>query len=133
MTSDNGGLKRSRSIAERLRIGFAGLLVLLLAAGAIGWSALHYLSNAVKDSVSGAQSDAQLASRLSSDVAREVDAAGRLLDAQGDTVAAEYRTLSENAHAIQHQMTTRRDQTAVEVALLADVDAKLSQLEVRFS
>ena len=133
MTSDNSGLKRSRSIAERLWIGFAGLLVLLLAAGAIGWSALHYLSIAVKDSVSGAQSDAQLASRLSSDVAREVDAAGRLLDTQGDSVAAEYRSLSENAHAIQHEMTTRHDQTAVEVALLADVDAKLSQLEVRFS
>lgn len=133
MTSDNSGLKRSRSIAERLWIGFAGLLVLLLAAGAIGWSALHYLSIAVKDSVSGVQSDAQLASRLSSDVAREVDAAGRLLDTQGDSVAAEYRSLSENAHAIQHEMTTRHDQTAVEVALLADVDAKLSQLEVRFS
>ena len=127
------GTGRSRSIADRLWIGFAGLLFLLVAAGAIGWSALHYLSNAVKDSVAGAQSDAQLASRLSSNVAREVDAAGRLLETQGDSAAAEYRTLSENAHAIQHEMTTRHDQTAVEVALLADVDAKLSQLEVRFS
>jgi methyl-accepting chemotaxis protein len=121
------------SIGERLWIGFAGLLVLLLAAGVIGWSALHYLSTAVAESVVGAQSDAQLASRLSSDVAREVDAAGRLLDSQGDSVGAEYRALSENAHAIQHEMTTRHDQTAEEVALLADVDAKLSRLEVKFS
>jgi methyl-accepting chemotaxis protein len=123
----------SRSIAGRLWFGFAGQLVLLVAAGAIGWSALHYLSTAVRDTVVSAQNDAQLASRLSSDVAREVDAAGRLLESHGDSVASEYRTLSENAHAIQHDMTTRRDQTAVEVALLADVDAKLSQLEVKFS
>src|SRR5262249_1484803 len=47
--------------------------------------------------------------------------------------AADYRALSENAHALQHEMTTRRDQASVEVALLSDVDAKLSQLEVRFS
>jgi methyl-accepting chemotaxis protein len=127
------GSQRSRSIAERLWMGFAGLLVLLLAAGVIGWSALRYLSAAVRDTIGGAQNDAQLASRLSSDVAREVDAAGRLLESQGDSVAAEYRVLSENAHTIQHQMATHRDQSAVEVALLADVDAKLSQLEVKFS
>ncbi len=43
-------------------MGFAGLLSPLIAAGAIG-------------SVAGAQSDAQLASRVSSNVARDTDAA----------------------------------------------------------
>ncbi len=121
------------TIAQRLWAGFAGLLVLLVLAGTLGWSTLHALSAAVRATVEASQGDAQLASRLSSDVAREVDAAGRLLDVHEESVEGEYRSLGERAHAIQHAMAMRPGLTPVEMALLSDIDDKLSQVEVGFA
>ena len=127
------GSRRRRTIAQRLWGGFAVLLVLLGAAGVLGWWSLRALSVTVRDSLTSAEQDAQLASRLSSDVAREVDAAGRLLDDHDESLAREYRELSEDGHAVQHQMTLRRGQRADEITLLSDIDSRMSQLEVQFS
>jgi methyl-accepting chemotaxis protein len=124
---------QSRTIAQRLWGGFAVLLILLGAAGVLGWWSLNALSVSVRDSLTAAEEDARQASRLSSDVAREVDAAGRLLIPHEGSLPAEYRSLSEDAHAAQHQMTLRRGQRADEITLLSDIDSRLSQLEVTFS
>jgi len=126
-------LGRSRSIGSRLRAGFAVLLVLLGLAGALGWSALHALSINVGDSMVAAEQDAELAARLSNDVAREIEVAGRLLETHDEAVATEYRALSEDAHEVQHQMTTRPGQQGDEIARLSGIDVALSQLEVQYS
>jgi methyl-accepting chemotaxis protein len=133
MQTSGAGQSGSRAIAQRLWAGFAVLLLLLAAAGALGWNGLHALSVAVRDSLTAAESDAQLASRLSNDVAREIDAGGRLLDAHDESQVADYRALSEDAHAVQHAMTLRAGQSASEISLLSDIDAKLSALEVRYA
>jgi methyl-accepting chemotaxis protein len=131
MSSANG--HQRRTIAQRLWAGFAVLLVLLGAAGVLGWWSLRALSINVRDSLTAAEQDAELASKLSSDIAREVDAAGRLLEPHDPTLPAEYRGLGEDAHAVQHQMTTRRGQRADEITLLADIDSRMSSLEVQFA
>jgi methyl-accepting chemotaxis protein len=125
--------RQRRSISQRLWVGFAALLVLLGAAGVLGWWSLRALSITVRDQLSAAEQDAQLASRLSSDIAREVDAAVRLLDPHDNSLPAEYRALGEDAHAVQHQMSSRRGQRADEITLLSDIDARMSALEVQFA
>jgi len=63
------------SISSILHVGFGSLVVLLVIAGAIGFHALRSMSKEVQASFTQVQEQSQLSSRLSSDIAQQLQAA----------------------------------------------------------
>lgn len=123
----------SGSVAQRLRGGFGVLVVLIVVAGVVGWAAVHTLSVAVGREVAMVERNAQLASQLAADVAREVEIAGRLVEDHDESVTETYRALSLQAHGVQHVLAMRGGLLPQEISLLARVDDQLSVLEVRYA
>ena len=122
-----------RSIRSILQLGFGSLVVLLVIAGAIGFHALRSMSREVTGSFTQVQEQSQLSSRLSADIAQQLQAATVYLDTRDPTVLAEFRALGWDAHATQRRMNSRRGQSAQEVALTASIDEKLSTVETHFA
>jgi methyl-accepting chemotaxis protein len=121
------------SIAQRLRAGFGVLVILIVLAGVIGWSAVQALSVAVRRDLTMVEDNAQLAAQLSGDIAREIEIAGGLVGAHDETVTETYRVLSSQAHGVQHLLAMRSGLLPHEIALLARIDDQLSVLEVRYA
>ena len=121
------------SIRGILQLGFGSLVVLLVVAGAIGFHALRSMSKEVKASFALVQEQSQLSSRLSSDIAQQLQAATVYLDTRDSATLAEFRALGWDAHATQRRMNARRGQSAQEVALTASIDEKLSLVETHFA
>ena len=111
------------SISSILQVGFGSLVVLLVVAGAIGFHALRSMSKEVRASFALVQEQSQLSSRLSSDIAQQLQAATVYLDTRDSATLAEFRALGWDAHATQRQMNARRGQSAQEVALTASLNA----------
>jgi methyl-accepting chemotaxis protein len=121
------------SIRGILQVGFGSLVVLLAVAGAIGFHALHSMSREVRASFADVQEQSQLSSRLSSDIAQQLQAATVYLDTRDSATLAEFRALGWDAHATQRTMNARRGQSAQEVALTASIDERLSLVENHFA
>ena len=121
------------SISSILKVGFGSLVVLLVVAGAIGFHALRSMSKEVTASFALVQEQSQLSSRLSSDIAQQLQAATVYLDTRDTATLAEFRALGWDAHATQRKMNARRGQSAQEVALTASIDEKLSLVETHFA
>ena len=121
------------SISSILHVGFGSLVVLLVIAGAIGFHALRSMSKEVQASFTQVQEQSQLSSRLSSDIAQQLQAATVYLDTRDSATLAEFRALGWDAHATQRKMNARRGQSAQEVALTASIDEKLSLVETHFA
>ena len=132
---------RGRSVVRRpfesirgiLHFGFGSVVVLLLVAGALGWIALRSMSREVTESFSYVQEQAQLSSRLSSDVAQQLQAATSYLDTRDSASLAEFRALGWDAHDTQRKMNARRGQSPQEVALTASIDERLSAVETFYA
>jgi methyl-accepting chemotaxis protein len=132
---------RGRSVVRRpfesirgiLHFGFGSVVVLLLVAGALGWIALRSMSREVTQSFSYVQEQAQLSSRLSSDVAQQLQAATSYLDTRDSISLAEFRALGWDAHDTQRKMNARRGQSPQEVALTASIDERLSAVETYYA
>jgi methyl-accepting chemotaxis protein len=120
------------TIASRLRSGFGVLVVLLIAGGAVGWSTMHALGVSVQRDLAAVQLNAELATRLSSAIAREIELGEELLDVHDESVVAEYEALSDQAHGIQHLLTLRQGLLADEIVLLGQIDEGLSSVEVQY-
>ncbi len=124
---------RFDSIRDRLVAGFAVLVVLILSGGIVSRSALTAMSATIGSSLGAVQAEAQLSTRLSAAVAQEFAAAVHYLDA-GDTASlSRFRQLGFEAHGVVRQMSRRPGQTAQEIGLIADVDRRLSDLEVAYA
>ena len=140
-SSAPGLAERGRSLVSRpfesirgiLHLGFGSVVVLLLVAGALGWIALRSMSREVTQSFAFVQEQAQLSSRLSSDVAQQLQAATAYLDTRDSANLAEFRSLGWDAHATQRRMNARRGQSSQEVALTASIDDRLSTVETYFA
>jgi methyl-accepting chemotaxis protein len=120
------------TIAERLRAGFGVLVLLLIAGGAIGWSTMHALARSVRGDLAAVQLSAELATRLSSAIAREIELGEELVGAHDESVVARYQGLSDQAHAIQHVLALRQGLLADEVVLLGQIDEALSTVETQY-
>ena len=121
------------SIRGILHVGFGSVVVLLFAAGALGWVALRSMSREVTESFAVVQEQAQLSSRLSADVAQLLQAATSYLDTKDSASLADFRSLGWDAHDTQRRMNARRGQSAQEVALTASIDDHLSTVETHFA
>ena len=121
------------TIRRRLWFGFTLLMVLLAAAGFWGWRSLNEMSTTIHLTLAGVQSQARLSSQLTTDVAQEIQAADHYLTARDTGSQEQFRQLGFRAHLVQREMNQIGDQTREEIALIADVDRQLSELEVTYA
>lgn len=122
-----------QSIRQRLLVSFGLLVGLFCAAGLAGRAAITRMSDVIGETLEMVQVDAQLSARLSGAVTQELAAAQRYLE-QGDSAAqADFQRLAREAHAAQREMNLLPGQAAREVALIASIDDRLSEIEVRFA
>ncbi len=121
------------TIAGRLRTGFLVLVILLVAGGAVGWSTMHALTAAVQRDLGNAQRNAELATRLSSTIAREVELGDQLVDVHKDSIIADYALLGDNAHAVEHALSLRHGLSPDEIVLLGQIDDALSRVEIDYA
>jgi len=124
---------RLDSIGQRLRIGFGFLTILLLTGGVFGYSALSNMSTVIRGTLAEVQEEGLLSARLSAAVMRELSAAAGYLDTRDTTTRAEFQRLSWETHRVQREMNKRQGQIAQEVTLIASIDAKLSEIEIKYA
>lgn len=126
---------RLSSVRHRLFVGFGLLVALFGAAGFAARAAISRMSDVIGETLSGVQSDAQHALRLSTAVAHQVVAAQRYLETRNAAARADYRSASDQALASRRAMN-RANLTSPatrEQALLAAVDSQLAQLGAAFA
>jgi len=121
------------SIRGRLWAGFGALVALLVLAGLMARRSFEGISETISTSLTEVQSEAQLASQLSADVAKTIEAGARYIDSRDTTADAMFRRFGWAAHEIQRQMNDRPGQTAAEVATVATIDGKLSEMEIDYA
>ena len=122
-----------RSITGRLVLGFGAIVVLLLLAGITGWRSMASVREVMAETLAAVQSDSRLSAQLTANVAQEIDAAGHYLDTRDSTAAREFQRLGWAAHATTRAMNAQSHQTDQEVALIAEIDARLSEMEVHYA
>ena len=66
---------------------------------------------------------------LSADVAKTIEAGSRYLETHDTPAQNAFRRFGWAAHEVQREMNDRPDQTAAEVATVATIDGKLSEME----
>ncbi len=124
---------RFQSIRQRLLVSFALLVGLFCAAGLAGRAAIMRMSDVIGETLESVQQDAQLSSRLSGAVTQELAAAQRYLETRDSSAQGDFRRLAREAHAAQRAMNLLHGQGAREMALVASIDARLSDIEVRYA
>ncbi len=124
---------RQNTIKRRLWTGFGALIIPVVAAGVLGYRALVGVSEQIRETLDRVQEEVQLSTKLSSDVAQQIQAAERYVLRRDATSQAEFRRFGADAHRVQRVMNASATQTREEVGLLAGIDQKLSQLEVGFT
>jgi methyl-accepting chemotaxis protein len=124
---------RLDSIRQRLRIGFGILIVLLLTGGVFGYTALSNMSGVIRGALAEVQEQGLLSARLSAAVMRELSAANAYLETRDSLARGEFQRLSWETHRVQREMNKRPGQIAQEVTLIAGIDAKLSEIEIRYA
>jgi methyl-accepting chemotaxis protein len=124
---------RVDSIRQRLRIGFGVLIVLLMTGGAFGYTALSNMSSVIRGTLVEVQEEGLLSARLSAAVMRELSAASAYLESRDSVARTEFQRLSWETHRVQREMNKRPGQIAQEVTLIASIDAKLSEIEIKYA
>lgn len=121
------------SITGRLVLGFGAIVVLLLLAGITGWRSMATMRSSMASTLEAVQADSRLSSQLTATIAQEIDAAGHYLETRDVMAAADFQRLSWAAHGTTRAMNAQQNQTDEEVALISDIDARLSAVEVHYA
>jgi hypothetical protein len=121
------------SIRGRLWFGLGILIVLLIVAGFVARRSFSGITLTITESLAEVQTEAQLASQLSADVAKTIDAGSRYLETRDTLAANSFRHFGMLAHDVQREMNNRPGQSAAEVATVATIDGKLSEMEIHYA
>ena len=121
------------TIRGRLWLGFGILVGFLVVAGIVVRTSFAGMSNTITQSLADVQAEAQLASQLSADAAKTIEAGSRYLETRDTTAQIAFRNFGWAAHDVQRQMNDRAGQSVLEVATIALIDTRLSALEVDFA
>lgn len=124
---------RFTTIRQVLTIGFTLLIVLLLAAGAVGWISMRRMAMDVGQTLADAQLDAKQASDFSNVVTQEIQAANTYLSDQDTKSEAEFRRLGWEAHRLHRTFSTRQDMLAEQIARTVAIDTTLARVEAAFA
>jgi methyl-accepting chemotaxis protein len=127
-----GRLMGFRSIRQRLASGLGLLVGLSVVAGLVARASMLAMSSVIGETLATVQSDAQMAARLSAEITQELAAAARYLQQHDSASLEDFRRYGRDAHAVQRAMNLNGGQTPDEVALVANIDASLSSVEIRY-
>ena len=122
-----------QTIRGLLLAGLTALSVLVVVAGVLGGWSMVTTAHVIRDALEGVQEEARLSSQFASSIAQEIAAARSYLDRRDSATAREFTRQGWEAHRIQRAMNALRWQSPDEIALLAAVDATLSDMEVRYA
>src|SRR4029450_7631343 len=112
---------------------FGGVPILLMTGGVLGYTALSNMSTVISGTLAAVPEEGLLTARLSAAVMRELSAASGYLDSRDTTARTEFQRLSWETHRVQREMNKRPGQIAQEVTLIASIDAKLSEIEIKYA
>lgn len=132
-TSTRNLAAQSATIRGRLWIGSLLVVSLLIAAGALAWRTLGVMSHEITISLHDVQEESRLSSQLASDAAKALEAGGRYLDTRDPAAESSFRQHGWNAHQMQRALNRRPDLRGDEIATIAQVDATLSNMEIRYA
>ena len=121
------------TIRGRLWVGFGVLVVMLVAAGVEVRRSFAGISETITQSLAEVQSESQLASGLSANIAKTIEAGSHYLDGGDSTDQAAFIKFGWASHDIQRQMNSHPGQSATEVATVATIDNKLSSIEIDYA
>ncbi|MDP9178223.1 MAG: methyl-accepting chemotaxis protein [Gemmatimonadota bacterium] len=119
----------ANSIRRTLALGFAVLVLLLVAAGVFGWATISGISREVSERFAHANDLTKQSASFSHTITQEVQAATSYLGDHSQKSAADFRRLGWEAHRMHRTFTSRRNELADEITNTVAVDAKLSQVE----
>jgi methyl-accepting chemotaxis protein len=121
------------TIRGRLWLGFGILVALLVMAGVVARTSFSGMSATISESLADVQVESQLASQLSANAAKTIEAGSRYLETRDPAAQAAFRKFGWAAHDVQRLMNNRPGQSAGEVAVVASIDNKLSSMEVSYA
>ena len=121
------------TIRGRLWFGFGILVTMLVVAGVVARRSFAGIAETITQSLADVQTESQLASALSADVAKTIEAGSRYLDTHDATAQDAFRKFGWAAHDVQRRMNDRPGQSATEVGTVATIDNKLSSIEVEYA
>jgi len=91
------------------------------------------MSGVIRGTLAEVQEQSLLSARLSAAVMRELSAANAYLETRDSLARAEFQRLNWETHRVQREMNKRPGQIAQEVTLIAGIDEKLSEIEIRYA
>ncbi len=101
--------------------------------GVFGYSALSNMSNVIRGTLAECRrKDCSPRGCPRRSCASSLRHAG-YLDSRDTTTRAEFQRLSWETHRVQREMNKRPGQIAQEVTLIASIDAKLSEIEIKYA
>ncbi len=126
-------VRRTTTIRARLLLGFGALVLLLITAGVLARASMSTTATTVDHVLEDIQRENRLAAEFTADIARGLGAANAYLATHDSATGEAFRRFSWDAHEVQRQMNALPRQSADEIALIADIDARLSDVEVRYN
>jgi len=126
-------LFRFQTIRQVLTVGFSFLILLMVAAGAVGWFSMNRMADQVTDTLADAQQDAKQASDFSNVVTQEIQAANTYLSDQDAKSDAEFRRLGWEAHRLHRNFSARRDVLGEQITRQVAIDTTLARVEASFA
>jgi hypothetical protein len=129
-----GGDDASRgSIRGWLLLGFGFLLALLALAGAIGRRSLVATGDSTRETLALLQAETMLSARLQAGSSLAIASAGQYLRDRDTTARRQFGRSALEAHGALRAMNKAADQDSRETVLLSTIDARLSEMEVRYA
>jgi len=120
---------RIRSIRHALFAGFALLMLFLVAAGVIGWAAVRAGAHDVSGELTAVMTTSRQTAEYAGIITREMQAANSYLTDHDSLSLTEFRQLGRKAHALQRRFNVSQQSNSEEVAAIAAVDQRLSDVE----
>lgn len=121
------------TIRIRLIAGLSLVVLLLVVAGSVGRAAIASLGEDVTATLASVRRETALSAALTTNVALELAAGTRYLDRGEDRDLESFRSASRAAHEAQRGLNASPGLTSTEIALVAVIDQRLSQLETAFA
>jgi methyl-accepting chemotaxis protein len=123
-------LLRMDSIRARLIVGLSLLVALLVGAGVVGRVAIGVLGEEVGSTLASVRRETALTFALNSGVSQELAASARYLDRGAAEDLEAFREASWRAHTARQALLAGSGLTSTEIGLIADIDVRLSAIEV---
>ena len=124
---------RLDSIRRRLLASFAVIIALLAVAGVVARVSMRAMEQTIRSTLTNAQEEAQLSTRLSAGAAQVLSAATHYVNHRDSSSLSRFRALGAATHQVQKEMRNRAGQSAAELTLTADIELSLSEIEVLYA